>query len=345
MRSNILSPVFLLTLLSASTTTTTASRTARIYPTYQSSCSPSTSSTTTTSSSTTTTTNPEHTHTTEHKFYKITARTPNHSPYHDIHPGTCQSIPLHHTQAYPPTHISFSTQLLGDDPSDDSSNNAPSRCNVTLHERPGCVDRPLFVSPVHSTTSQECVPRTHGPNSAVDDDGVWAMMECEDDGHDQGSEDESVPSPFGKPHDGDDDDDDDDDDFPTPFSKPHNNDDDDEDEDDSPSFGSHNHDHDDGHDHDQDQDDDESDGDNNNNTTNDDNNDDGDNEDEDDDEDKNIQNTPKTPFPKIPSLFHGSLLNSTSGVNATQGINATTASAWRLAFRRGSRKARGMWMN
>ncbi|PYI06820.1 hypothetical protein BO78DRAFT_418219 [Aspergillus sclerotiicarbonarius CBS 121057] len=181
MRHHILPILLTLTLPLPLPTTAASTITAQIRPSFHNTCPP------------TDTTNPDtHTPTTDTTTNTDTStdlhpRTHNHQPipipphhHHNlptipIHPDTCQSITITPSTT---THVSFDTQIQG-------TGAGTEHCNVTLHERPGCVDTPLLVTRVTGEevgdwVGSECAERSYlsGSENGVGAGDVWVMMEC-----------------------------------------------------------------------------------------------------------------------------------------------------------------------
>ncbi|RAL17098.1 uncharacterized protein BO97DRAFT_83553 [Aspergillus homomorphus CBS 101889] len=85
----------------------------------------------------------------------------------DIYSGTCQSLPV--GRRYNADAISFNAESLYSGPYD--------HCNVTLHEVPGCVDKPLVEVPFQDGSAEaECTEREFTPLSQM-----WILLHCETD--------------------------------------------------------------------------------------------------------------------------------------------------------------------
>ena len=89
----------------------------------------------------------------------------------DLKAGTCQgvaisSLPDHHIQKV--DHVSVDAELFWSEPFD--------RCNITVHEVPGCVDPPIIKKGIqHRVGVSECAKRKFSPFNQV-----WLKLDCEE---------------------------------------------------------------------------------------------------------------------------------------------------------------------
>ncbi|PYI29862.1 hypothetical protein BP00DRAFT_223942 [Aspergillus indologenus CBS 114.80] len=137
----------------------------------------------------------------------------------DVYSGTCQAFPV--GRRYNADAISFNAEALYTGPYD--------KCNVTLHEVPGCVDAPLVEVPIQDgSAAATCTEREFHSLSQM-----WILLHCETDKKaattstgtsssksssstttTSGGSGQQKPSQQAQPHDGEDEDEDDDDDEP-----------------------------------------------------------------------------------------------------------------------------------
>ncbi|RAH44793.1 uncharacterized protein BO95DRAFT_482885 [Aspergillus brunneoviolaceus CBS 621.78] len=86
----------------------------------------------------------------------------------DVYSGTCQAFPV--GRRYNADAISFNAEAVYTGPYD--------RCNVTVHEVPGCVDAPLIEVPIQAdgSAAATCTEREFHSLSQM-----WIMLHCETD--------------------------------------------------------------------------------------------------------------------------------------------------------------------
>ncbi|PYH83205.1 hypothetical protein BO82DRAFT_412194 [Aspergillus uvarum CBS 121591] len=83
----------------------------------------------------------------------------------DVYSGTCQAFPV--GRRYNADAISFNAEALYTGPYD--------KCNVTLHEVPGCVDAPLVEVPIQDgSAAATCTEREFHSLSQM-----WILLHCE----------------------------------------------------------------------------------------------------------------------------------------------------------------------
>ncbi|OJK04723.1 hypothetical protein ASPACDRAFT_56173 [Aspergillus aculeatus ATCC 16872] len=86
----------------------------------------------------------------------------------DVYSGTCQAFPV--GRRYNADAISFNAEAVYTGPYD--------RCNVTVHEVPGCVDAPLIEVPIQAdgSAAATCTEREFHSLSQM-----WILLHCETD--------------------------------------------------------------------------------------------------------------------------------------------------------------------
>ena len=89
----------------------------------------------------------------------------------DVQSGTCQSISidsLPDSRIQNVDHVSVDAEIFWSEPFD--------KCNITVHEVPGCVDPPVIQKEIrHRVGVSECAQRRFSPF-----DQVWVKLDCEE---------------------------------------------------------------------------------------------------------------------------------------------------------------------
>ncbi|KAL2006686.1 hypothetical protein VTN00DRAFT_9354 [Thermoascus crustaceus] len=105
----------------------------------------------------------------------------------DVRAGTCAEVNTPSQDNDKVDYLSIDAELLvgqqQQPPFQSQSQSQSQRCNVTVHEVPGCVDPPLVVAPFHGRTARSgCQMRNFKAYSSV-----WVRLDCADGGAGAGS--------------------------------------------------------------------------------------------------------------------------------------------------------------
>ncbi|PYH48353.1 uncharacterized protein BP01DRAFT_420857 [Aspergillus saccharolyticus JOP 1030-1] len=85
----------------------------------------------------------------------------------DVYSGTCQAFPV--GRRYDADALAFNAEAVYTGPYD--------RCNITVHEVPGCVDKPLIEVPIQDGSAEsQCTERVFSSLSQM-----WILLHCETD--------------------------------------------------------------------------------------------------------------------------------------------------------------------